>query len=59
MTILFLIAGLILLLAGGSWFTGAATVGVILTVIGALGIILPLIVAAFVVKQTNKQFRRF
>lgn len=29
-----LIAGLILLLAGGSWFPGAATVGLILTIVG-------------------------
>ena len=34
--ILMLVAGLVLWLAGGSWFTGAVTAGIVLTVIGAV-----------------------
>ena len=37
MQILLLIAGLILLLAGGSWFAGASTVGIIC--LGLFGVI--------------------
>lgn len=37
-----LIAGLILDFAGGSWFPGASTVGLILTVVGAVFTILTL-----------------
>lgn len=40
MTLPVLIAGLILLLAGPHWFAGAATVGLILTIIGGVGIVL-------------------
>jgi hypothetical protein len=31
-----LVAGLVLLLAGGGWFPGATTVGVILTIVGGV-----------------------
>jgi hypothetical protein len=39
-----LVAGLILLLAGGSWFTGAATVGWILIGIGGIVVLFSLVV---------------
>ena len=38
-----LIAGLVLLIAGSSWFSGAATVGVILTAVGGFFVALPLL----------------
>ena len=39
-----LIPGLILLLAGSHWFSGAATVGLILTIVGAIPIVFVLVV---------------
>lgn len=51
--IVFIIAGLILLLAGGGWFAGAVTVGWILLVAGVIttlpfiGIFLAAVVAIF------------
>lgn len=49
-----LVAGLVLDLAGSSWFTGAGTVGIILTVVGAvvcLFYLLVLIIAAVAANQ--------
>jgi hypothetical protein len=43
-----LIPGLILLLAGSHWFAGATTVGWILTVLGAIPIVLMVAFVAFV-----------
>lgn len=40
------IAGLILLLAGSSWFTGAATVGWILLIVGGIFTVVPILLAA-------------
>lgn len=34
-----LVPGLILLLAGSHWFSGAATVGLILTILGAIPVL--------------------
>lgn len=43
-----LIAGLVLLLAGSHWFAGAATVGIILTGVGAVFVAVPLLIIALV-----------
>ncbi len=61
MSFLLLIAGLILLLAGSSWFTGAATVGIILTVVGGLWVGLVAAVAVLAIggaRSTRKSIRR-
>ncbi len=44
MSYLMLIAGLVLLFAGGSWFTGATTVGAIPTIAGGIWVLIALIV---------------
>lgn len=51
-----IIAGLILLLAGSSWFTGAATVGWILLIVGIITT-LPFVLAGFA--ATVAFFRRW
>lgn len=61
MQLLLLIAGLVLLLAGGSWFAGAATVGIICLVLFGVITLLQVFVfakAAKTVKQTRKGFSR-
>ena len=51
MTFPLLVAGLILWLAGSSWFAGAQTVGIILTVVGALGLLVQVgLVGGFLAK---------
>lgn len=47
MTLPLLIAGLILDLAGSHWFSGAGTVGTILIVVGAVGLVIQLGILAF------------
>lgn len=63
MTLPLLIAGLILLLAGSGWFAGAATVGLILTIVGGVGLaiqlVLFLIVAGSAAKSARRDFSRF
>ncbi len=44
MSYLMLIAGLVLLFAGSSWFTGATAVGVILTIAGGFWVLIGLVV---------------
>lgn len=54
MTLPFLIAGLILDFAGSHWFSGAGTVGLILTIFGILGIVVQLaflVFAGWVISQ--------
>jgi len=41
--VFFIIAGLILLLAGGGWFAGAITVGWILLIAGIVTTVLPFV----------------
>lgn len=56
----FLVAGLILVLAGGSWFTGAVTVGTILLVICAVILVIQVaagVLAVKAVKTVNKHSR--
>lgn len=48
MTLPLLIAGLILDLAGSHWFSGAGTVGTILIVVGAVGIVIQLLILGLV-----------
>lgn len=60
MGILGIIAGLILLLAGSSWFAGAVTIGWILLIAGVVITILHLVWFAFVaskVKDTHREIR--
>ena len=42
MTLPLLIAGLVLDLAGSHWFSGAGTVGLILIIVGAVGLLVQL-----------------
>lgn len=59
MQVLLLIAGLILVLAGGSWFAGATTVGVICLVlfgIATLVQILAVLAASKVVRSPRRRF---
>lgn len=55
MTVGLLVIGLILLLAGSGWFTGAATVGLILAIVGAIGIL----IQAVVMGSALKAFKDF
>lgn len=59
MQILLLIAGLILLLAGGSWFAGATTVGIICLVLFGVITAAQVAVIAGVVKAQDSIRRRF
>lgn len=59
MQILLLIAGLILLLAGGSWFTGAAAVGIICLVLFAIITAVQIAAVAAVAKAQKSVFDRF
>lgn len=63
MTFPFLLVGLILLLAGSSWFTGAATVGIILIVVGGVGLLIQLVLFLAVlfaaIKAGSVKRRRF
>jgi hypothetical protein len=54
-----IIAGLILLLAGSSWFTGAVTVGWILLIGGAVLTVVPLVIALVAFIGISKKGRRF
>lgn len=54
MTFPFLIAGLILDLAGSHWFNGASTVGLILIIVGAVGIVLQLAAFGFAAWKIGK-----
>lgn len=44
MTLPVLIAGLVLELAGSDWFSGAGTVGLILTIVGGLGLLIQAVI---------------
>jgi len=59
MQLLLLIAGLVLLIAGSSWFTGAATVGVICLVLFGIATVAQLAVIAGVVKAQKSLSRGF
>ena len=56
MAFLFLIAGLILWLAGASWFTGAETVGIILTIVGSVGLFFQLAAGGTILHKIFKDF---
>lgn len=51
-----IIAGLILLLAGSDWFSGAGTVGVILLVVGGVLLAIQVLWTAFVASKVKRQF---
>lgn len=51
MQIILLIAGLILLLAGGSWFAGATTVGIVLLAVFAVVTIIQLLMFGAVARH--------
>lgn len=59
MSLVLLLAGLILLLAGGSWFAGATTVGVICLVVGAVLFVVQLAWTAIVGNRIRKEFNKF
>lgn len=48
MTLPLFVAGLILSLAGSHWFSGAGTVGTILWIVGAVGLVIQLGILAVV-----------
>jgi hypothetical protein len=52
--LLLLVAGLILLIAGGTWFTGAATVGLILAIVGGLMFLAQVVVQLLAARTINK-----
>lgn len=54
-----IIAGLILLLAGSTWFAGAATVGWILLIAGAVLVLLQLLVFGKAAREVKRGFDRF
>lgn len=54
-----IVAGLILLLAGSGWFAGAATVGWILLIVGAVLLAVQLVWAALVASKIQRTFNRF
>ena len=59
MTIPLLIAGIVLA-ANGQWFNGAHTVGVVMIVVGALGLLVQgafMVFAAREVRDTRSRFR--
>jgi uncharacterized protein YjeT (DUF2065 family) len=58
MTLVLVIAGLILLLAGSGWFAAATTVGTILLVAGGVLFVVELIWYLFVASQAKKISRR-
>ncbi len=53
MLLLLVLAGLILMLAGGTWFTGAATVGLICLIVGGVCFLLQIVIAAFITASTS------
>ena len=53
------VAGLILLLAGSGWFAGAATVGLILLIVGVVLIIAQAVAQAYVLKKVRDTHRSF
>lgn len=48
-----LIAGVVLLVAGGSWFAGAATVGLVLTIVGGVVLLVRLALQLVAARQFN------
>jgi hypothetical protein len=58
MQFLLLIAGLVLLLAGGSWFAGAATVGIICLVLFGIITLLQVLVFAQAINTARKRTSR-
>lgn len=54
MGLLLLIPGLILLLAGGGWFDGAHTVGVILTIVGGAIVALKVLITLAILWANSK-----
>lgn len=59
MQILLLLAGLILLIVGGSWFAGAATVGVVCLVVFAIITLFQIIAIAGFRKARKSMVRDF
>lgn len=59
MTLVLVIIGLILLLAGSGWFAGAATVGAILTVAGVVGIVIQVAIMGSVLKMQKNMKDNF
>lgn len=59
MSVLGLVAGLILLLAGSDWFSGAHTVGLVITIASAVVLLFQLAWITFVAKQVKGEFRDF
>lgn len=55
MPVLLLIAGLVLLIAGGSWFTGAATVGIICLVLAVLFVAIPLLFGGMLMRGASRR----
>ncbi len=54
MSLVMIVAGLILLLAGSGWFAGAATVGTILLIVGAIVLCVQLGMWAFAASQVRR-----
>lgn len=59
MQLLLLIAGLVLLLVGGSWFTGAAAVGAICLIVFGIITVLQIVTFAVGAKAASEAHKRF
>lgn len=59
MTLILVIIGLILLLAGSGWFAGAATVGIILAIAGVVGIVIQVAIMGSVLKMQKNMKDNF
>lgn len=59
MSLILLVAGLILLLAGSGWFAGAATVGLILAIVGGVLLVLEIAWGGFLANQFRKTWKDF
>jgi hypothetical protein len=57
MGLLLLIPGLLFLVNGTEWFGGEDSIGVLLTVLGAVLLVLQVAWVAFVAAKVNKEFK--
>lgn len=57
MSILLILVGLVLLLAGSTWFAGAATVGLIALIAGGVLLVVQVIWGMFVANKVRKTFK--
>lgn len=59
MFLLLILAGLILMFAGGSWFAGATTVGLICLIMGGVWLAIQLIITASIAAKVGSYRKSF